>query len=310
MMSVPLGSGLVTVTTKVTVRLPLAFTVLPVQCTWLSVRLPPESAETKVVWTGMVSVITAVLYGILFDIKEFAIHDGPGIRTTVFLKGCPLRCSWCHNPEGISPQPQVIRGPAGERVAGREYTSAELVAILNGQAGILRANEGGVTFLGGEPLLQARFVARVVDRLCGIHVLLDTSGYGSERDFRLLAEKGDLVYYDLKLIDNQAHRRYTGVGNGPILHNLRVLSESGVPFVIRVPLVPGVTDTDQNLTAIGMTVKGLPGLVRVDLLPYNQAAGGKYRAAGMVFEPDYDESRPLNINTTIFEDLGVKVSVR
>jgi len=157
---------------------------------------------------------------------------------------------------------------------------------------------------------QARFVARVVDRLYGIHVLLDTSGYGSERDFRLLAEKSDLVYYDLKLIDNQAHRRYTGVGNGPILHNLRVLSESGVPFVIRVPLVPGVTDTDQNLTAIGMTVKGLPGLVRVDLLPYNQAAGGKYRAAGMVFEPDYDESRPLNINTTIFEDLGVKVSVR
>ena len=84
--------------------------------------------------------------GIVFDIKEFAVHDGPGIRTTVFLKGCPLRCSWCHNPEGISPEPQVIRGPAGERVAGREYTSEELAAILNGQADILRANEGGSLF--------------------------------------------------------------------------------------------------------------------------------------------------------------------
>jgi len=138
--------------------------------------------------------------GIVFDIKEFAVHDGPGIRTTVFLKGCPLRCSWCHNPEGISPEPQVIRGPPGERVAGREYTSEELAAILNGQADILRANEGGITFSGGEPLLQARYVAEVIDALDGVHVLLDTSGYGSEQDFRLLARRSDLVYYDLKLV--------------------------------------------------------------------------------------------------------------
>jgi len=248
--------------------------------------------------------------GIVFDIKEFAVHDGPGIRTTVFLKGCPLACSWCHNPEGISPKPQVLRGPAGERIAGQEYTAEELAAILNGQAEILRMNGGGVTFSGGEPLFQAQFVADVIDRLCGIHVLLDTAGYASEKDFASLAKRSDLVYYDLKLIDSQAHRRYTGVDNGPILRNLHMSSEMGVPFVIRVPLVPGVTDTDRNLAAIGKTVAGLPGLVRVDLLPYNKAAGGKYRAAGMVFKPDYDESRPLNINTRIFEDLGVTVKVR
>jgi pyruvate formate lyase activating enzyme len=250
-----------------------------------------------------------VVSGTVFDIKEFAVHDGPGIRTTVFLKGCPLRCSWCHNPEGISPEPQVIHGAAGERVAGREYTSEELAALLNGQAEILRANEGGVTFSGGEPLLQARFVAEVIDRLRDLHVLLDTSGYGPEEDFRLLARRSDLLYYDLKLIDNEAHRRYCGEDNAPILRNLGLVSELGVPFVIRVPLVPGVTDTDDNLAAIARTVKGLPGLVRVDLLPYNQAAGGKYRAAGMEFKPDYDESRALNISVAAFEREGLVVRV-
>jgi pyruvate formate lyase activating enzyme len=247
--------------------------------------------------------------GIVFDIKEFTVHDGPGIRTTVFLKGCPLRCSWCHNPEGLSPKPQVIRGLAGERIAGTEYRSDELAAILNRQADILRANEGGVTFSGGEPLRQARFVSDVIDRLRGVHTLLDTSGYGSEEDFRLLVERSDLVYFDLKLIDSNAHHRYTGAGNGQILHNLHVLGELQTPFIVRVPLVPGVTDTNQNLAAIGKTVRGLPGLVRVDLLPYNSVAGGKYAAVGMVFEPDYDESRELNFNTMIFEDLGVEVKV-
>src|SRR5512140_760389 len=120
--------------------------------------------------------------GIVFDIREFTIHDGPGIRTTVFMKGCPLVCTWCHNPEGQSRQPQIIRSPAGERLAGREYTAEQLAGLLNQQAGILKANEGGVTFSGGEPLLQARFVAEVIDLLADTHILLDTSGYGSEQD--------------------------------------------------------------------------------------------------------------------------------
>src|SRR5512138_1818211 len=99
--------------------------------------------------------------GIVFDIKEFSVHDGPGIRTTVFLKGCPLHCVWCHNPEGQSRQPQVMRGPAGDRQAGMEYTPDELAALLNRQGVIFKANEGGVTFSGGEPLLQAEFVLAV-----------------------------------------------------------------------------------------------------------------------------------------------------
>src|ERR1700690_3458733 len=112
--------------------------------------------------------------GVVFDIKEFTIHDGPGIRTTVFMKGCPLSCTWCHNPEGQSRQPQVIRSLAGERLAGQRYEATELAALLNEQASILQANEGGITFSGGEPLLQAEFVAEVFGFLVNVHIFLDT----------------------------------------------------------------------------------------------------------------------------------------
>jgi pyruvate formate lyase activating enzyme len=248
-------------------------------------------------------------HGIVFDIREFAVHDGPGIRTTVFLKGCSLACTWCHNPEGQSTQPQTMRSLGGTRVAGKDYTAAHLAKILNSQAAILKANEGGVTFSGGEPLLQAPFVADVIDRLDDLHVLIDTSGYGLPHDFQLLLDRAQLVFYDLKLIDPELHWHYTGCSNKLILENLQLLSASGVPFVIRVPLVPGVTDSDENLKAIASCVCRLPGLVRVDLLPYNRAAGAKYSAAGLQFAPGYDESRGLNINTLVFEELGVEVRV-
>jgi pyruvate formate lyase activating enzyme len=247
--------------------------------------------------------------GIVFDIKEFTIHDGPGIRTTVFLKGCPMSCRWCHNPEGQSQQPQVIRGPAGERIAGKEYTAIELAALLNPQVDILRANEGGLTFSGGEPLMQADFVAEVIDLLDVVHILLDTSGYGQEQDFRRLIHRSNLVFFDLKLINGMAHQHYTGCDNAPILSNLHILNEMGKPFVIRVPLVPGVTDTTQNLADIVQTLRGLSALLQVDLLPYNKAAGSKYQSAGMEFKPDYDESRELNLNTVLFEQAGIKVTV-
>ncbi len=247
--------------------------------------------------------------GIIFDIKEFAVHDGPGLRTTVFLKGCPLSCIWCHNPEGQSRMPQEMRSTTGVRNVGRGYLPQELAALLNRQATILKTGEGGVTFSGGEPLMQADFIAGVIDLLDGFHILLDTSGYGIERDFRLLLERVNLVYYDLKLIERQAHKRYTGCYNDLILQNLQVLSDSGVPFVIRVPLIPGITDTNENLAAIARTIKDMPDMLRVDLLPYNRAAGGKYRAAGMEFKPEYDETSPVNANVALFEKEGIKVRV-
>ncbi len=203
-----------------------------------------------------------------------------------------------------------MRGPAGERVAGREYSPQELAARLNRQVEILNANEGGITFSGGEPLLQAEFVRQVIGLLDTTHILLDTSGYASEESFRSVARACDLVFFDLKLIDAAAHRQFTGCDNEPILNNLHVLSTLGIPFVVRVPLIPGVTDTDENQTAIAETVHGLPGLVRVDLLPYNRAAGAKYQAANMQFRPGYDETQPVNVNRLPYERAGIPVRVR
>jgi pyruvate formate lyase activating enzyme len=247
--------------------------------------------------------------GIVFDIKEFTIHDGPGIRTTVFLKGCPLICMWCHNPESQSSQPQAIRGPAGERIAGKIYTAKELAALLNPQVNILRANEGGFTFSGGEPLLQADFVIEVIELLDSVHILLDTSGYGQEGNFRRLVNRSDLVFFDLKLINSQAHKHFTGCDNDLILRNLYALDEMHKSFVIRVPLIPGVTDTDQNLADIVHITRRLSGMQRVDLLPYNKVAGSKYRYAGIEFKPEYKESRALNLNTALFEQAGIEVCI-
>ena len=248
--------------------------------------------------------------GIIFDIKEFAVHDGPGIRTTVFMKGCPLACMWCHNPEGQSREPQEMQGPSGGRTAGKEYTSSQIAALLNRQAPIFQQNEGGVTFSGGEPLMQANFIAEVIDQLNDVHVVLDTSGFGKECDLRFLLPRVNLIYFDLKLIDARDHRIYTGIDNHIILQNLQIINETHLPLVIRVPLVPGVTDTDENFHQIANQVREMPALISVDLLPYNRQAGAKYQAAGMQFQPTYDETHPVHINTAIFEDAGIKVYVR
>lgn len=255
------------------------------------------------------SLSRQMLTGVVFDIKEFAVHDGPGLRVTVFLKGCPLRCSWCHNPEGQSAEPQRLRGAAGERLAGVTFSSRALADRLNSLAPLLRVGEGGVTFSGGEPLAQADFVSEVIERLEGLHVLLDTSGYADESSFRKVAAKSQLVYFDLKLIDAAAHLKHTGADNQPILRNLRVLNELGVPFVVRVPLIPGVTDTEANLSAIARTVAGMPGLQRIDLLPYNKAAGAKYPACGMVFRPMFDESLESKANLSCFKSAGLEARI-
>lgn len=250
-----------------------------------------------------------MLTGIVFDINEFAVHDGPGLRTTIFLKGCPLRCQWCHNPEGLLLEPQEMAGPTGKRTVGKKYTSAELADLILPQAEMFRASGGGVTFSGGEPLSQAPFVAEVISRIQGVHVLLDTSGYSSEETFRTLVPKVNLVYFDLKIISPSLHKRYTGADNALILNNLRVLSTLDVPYVVRIPLVPGVTDTSENLEAVAGFVRNLPGLTRVDLLSYNKSAGGKYRACGMDFKPEYDEQAPVNADVSAFNAANIPVRV-
>jgi pyruvate formate lyase activating enzyme len=250
-----------------------------------------------------------MLTGIVFDLREFTIHDGPGLRTTVFMKGCPLRCSWCHNPEGILPDPQWLHSSTGSRRVGVEYSSAQLAKRLNDQSAVLQEAGGGVTFSGGEPLFQAVFVAEVIDQLDGLHVVLDTSGFANREAFRLVAGRVQLVYFDLKLIDAASHRAFTGQDNACIHENLTWLAAMDVPCVIRAPMIPGVTDTEENLAAMGRLVRQFSNVERVDLLPYNRAAGGKYAAAGMVFQPGFDENRPVFDGAAMLQSLGLRAAV-
>jgi pyruvate formate lyase activating enzyme len=243
--------------------------------------------------------------GIVFDIKEFAVHDGPGIRTTVFLKGCPLLCPWCHNPEGQSPVPEVFQRPDGKRLSGKRYTSSALASFLNKQAAILNQNEGGLTFSGGEPLFQAAFVAETIDQLQDLHVLLETSGYGSVQDFQELAGRSDLIYFDLKLMDGHQFERYCGGDLEIVLANLEQLNRIRTPFWVRVPLIPGVTDTADNLIQIARQIAGMPALEGVHLLPYNPFSGAKYAALGRTYQPNFDQNQEPSIDGAPFEREGI-----
>ena len=220
--------------------------------------------------------------GTVFDIKEFALNDGPGIRVTVFMKGCPLRCLWCHNPEGMEGAPQLNHKTG--RMTGMEYTPEQLAEKIRRHADVFEMSGGGVTFSGGEPSLQAEFLCATASLLPDVHKVLDTCGYCPEDVFLQLLEVFDLFYFDLKLIDESRHVECTGVSNDLILKNLGSLDASGKPYHIRIPLIPGITDTQENLQAILQVLLGLKNRpLRVDPLPYNILAGGKYEAYKMQY---------------------------
>ena len=247
--------------------------------------------------------------GMIFDIQEFAIHDGPGIRLTVFLKGCPLRCTWCHNPEGFLATPQIIHTPVGTRLIGKSYTSGQLAEVILRQAEILSRSGGGVTFSGGEILNHTEFLLETISIIPGVHVVADTSAYGSSECFQAMAEAVDLVFFGLKIADPELHCRYTGLDNRLIMDNLALMKTLDTPFVARIPLIPGVTDTDANLNALAALLMDSPNLQEVNLLPYNPIAGGKYLACGMEFRPGFNENQPLNLNTNPFEQAGFPVRI-
>ena len=250
------------------------------------------------------------MVGTIFDIKEFSIHDGPGARITVFLKGCPLKCRWCHNPEGLQREVQLMYkenlcGHCGKcyekcnhpecqpfgrcihacsnraiELAGREISSDELVKQLEKNADILKTMNGGVTFSGGEPMLQADFVCEIADKIPHIHKAIQTSGYADEDTYKKVIGKMDFVMQDIKLVDENEHIKYTGVSNKKILKNIEWLKTSGKEFIFRVPLIPGITDTPKNLDAISKITEGYS----VEKLAYNNMAGVKYKMLGKIFE--------------------------
>jgi len=247
--------------------------------------------------------------GTIFDIKEMAVHDGPGIRTTVFFKGCPLRCRWCHNPEGLISRPQLMYKdarcvkcglckvkceheeckPFGRcihicpenclEISGKNISSENLAEELKKSAEILGNSFGGFTFSGGEPLAQPEFLSELADYLAGYHLCIETSGYSDEYVFRKILDKLDFIIMDIKLADSDEHLKYTGVDNYRILDNFEILKKSGKPYIIRTPLIPGITDTDENLSKI----KNIIGNSLWEKLPYNEMAGAKYKMLNMKF---------------------------
>ena len=275
--------------------------------------------------------------GTVFDIKEFSVYDGPGVRATVFLKGCPLRCQWCHNPEGLGKSPQIMVSAgcrecgrcytdgcafrnAGEcngcgncvslcphglrRISGTEYTPEELAKRLLTYAPFF-GSDGGVTFSGGEPTYQPDFLCEVLDVLGknGIHRAVQTCGYCSGEVFDRVLGRVEFVLFDIKHTDPERHRLYTGVDNAPILANLERLKRSEIPFVARVPLIAGVNDDAVNLGKTAELLADAACLQRVELLPYNGAAGAKYKMVGLPF--DHDFRAPENVDTSPFIRMGL-----
>jgi len=267
--------------------------------------------------------------GTIFDVKRYAINDGPGIRTAVFFKGCPLKCSWCHNPEGQNALPQLmfranrckgfneciqvcpqgaiswVEGSVtnwntcddcgkcaevckagGREMVGRLEQVHNLMEEIEKDVVFYDQSGGGVTFTGGEPMLQREFLHQML-LACKereIHTTVDTSGYASWERFELIYPLTELFLYDLKLMDETKHKHYTSVSNRMILDNLRKLSREKAHIVVRMPLIPGINDDDENIIASAEFLAGLPFLDGVELMPYHEIGLAKYQALGLDYQ--------------------------
>ena len=229
--------------------------------------------------------------GIIFDISEAAIHDGPGLRTTVFLKGCPMRCAWCHSPEGQSPEPEVLKLPDNMiRMCGKYHDAETLAEYLQKCAAL--TPDGGITFSGGEVLMQADFMRELLGRLQNIHITLETSGAGKCQDLLDLAEFADLIYFGLKIIEPETAVKYTGLSSENILKNLFALDrQSSTEYILRIPLIPGAIATEKNFRDLMSLSLKLQRLHSIEFLRANKLAPAKYVGCQRKFHPEFADCR-------------------
>ena len=260
--------------------------------------------------------------GLVFNIQRFSIHDGPGIRTTVFLKGCNLKCAWCHNPESQSPKKEILF--YGDKCAhcgrcenipvededffcyngarelcGKEMSAEAVLSEVLKDSAFYENSGGGVTFSGGECMLQPDFLAQAL-KLCkekGIHTAVDTAGHVSWEHFQKILPDTDLFLYDIKSMDTEIHKKYIGVGNEQILENLAKLLRAKATVWVRMPVVPSVNDTPEEMEKIKAFFEENGYPAKFELLPYHRLGEHKYRALGKPVEtfavPDKEKLETL-----------------
>ena len=267
------------------------------------------------------------MIGRVFDIKHYSIHDGPGIRTTIFLKGCSMCCLWCHNPESINPKPELIHWPKrctlcytctktctlgaitkddngaividrkicslcgkcietclsdAMQIVGREMSAKDVMVEVEKDRIFYDQSGGGVTLSGGDPFVQAKFTEAILDNCQsqGIHTTVDTAGFLHDGTIDRLASKINLILYDLKCMDNARHKKYTGVSNTVILDNLKHLASTRTDVWVRIPLMAGVNDDDDNIRQTIALLTSLKTIRQVCLLPYHSSGLEKARRLG------------------------------
>ena len=248
-----------------------------------------------------------ILEGRIINITRFCTDDGPGIRTTVFLKGCPLRCIWCHNPESQNPNEEHYIN--GEKI-GKTISAQEIFDEIVRDKVFYETSGGGLTISGGEPLYQPAFTTEIL-RLCKeneIHTAIETSGYASESAIRKVLKYCDFVLFDIKETDEEKHLEYTGASLGVILQNLKTVNDSKVPFVIRLPIIPGINDRDEHFLKVREIAGELAFCRGVEIMPYHKLGEYKYQQLGREYlcsniaEPMKDEvekwKRLLEINVS------------
>lgn len=268
--------------------------------------------------------------GQVFNIMKYAVHDGPGIRTTVFLKGCPLNCWWCHNPESQELKPQLTFFPnrcigcmdcisackenaitavngkvvtdlskcknngdctlvcfaEAREMAGKSMSVDEVVKEVLKDKIFYDESGGGVSFSGGEPLMQSSFLLEVLKKIkeLGIHTTIDTCGFAPSEVLKEVSQLTDLFLFDLKHMNSEKHEKYTGVPNKLILENLIMLDNLGKNIIIRIPVIPGFNDSKEDLEDLKAFISTLQNVIEVNLLPYHSIGQEKYNRIGKEYK--------------------------